>query len=312
MSRSIFKKSNVYKPFDYSWADEYRKVSENSHWIVEEVDMTKDLEDFRMADEGTRQFIKNILSIFTESDHAVGNGYIGLMNEVRNSEIRGMLTSFAAREWIHQEGYAYLNESLGLPENYYSEFLKYPETVAKAEAAWFEGYDNIQHKLAKQVCLEGISLFGSFIMLKNFERLGKFLGTCKINEWSLKDETLHVQGLSRLFREICNERPETVNDGFKKEIYKMVRTIVNIEHSFIDFAFKGFSPEGLDKRDVKTYIEYIADRRLIQLGLKENYKIGENPLSWFDELTNGSSLQNFFEGRSADYDVAGLTGEWRY
>jgi ribonucleoside-diphosphate reductase beta chain len=102
------------------------------------------------------------------------------------------------------------------------------------------------------------------------------------------------------------------NDEFKKEIYKMVRTIVNIEHSFIDFAFKGFSPEGLDKRDVKTYIEYIADRRLIQLGLKENYGIEENPLTWFDELTNGSSLQNFFEGRSADYDVAGLTGEWRY
>ncbi len=312
---SIFTQSKIYKPMRYEWAEKYRQESEQMHWITDEVDFNQDLVDFReKLTEDEREFVKSILSIFTQSDFAVANYYVDfLLPTIKNNEIRGMLSSFNCREWEHQRGYAQLNESLGLPESYYKDFLEHTATLDK----WNFYTDNPKdaaygHRIAKQVLTEGIALFGAFIMLKNFERHGLLLGTCKVNEWSLKDETLHVEGNSKLFRTWCAENPELINDDFKKVIYDMVREVVKLEEAFIDFAFNKHHIRDLHKEDVKTYIRYIADRRLLQQGLKENYEVGKNPLPWFDELTNGSSLQNFFEGRSADYDVAGLTGEWSY
>ena len=309
---SLHNYSRTYKPLQFQWAEDYRKESENIHWIVDEVEMTKDVEDYKLASEEEKAFIKNILSIFTQSDFNVANGYLPLLNEIKNNEVRGMLTSFMAREYIHQEGYAHLNESLGFPDSYYTDFLEHRETLAKDSFMSNTGYNSFGHKLAKGILLEGISLFGSFVMLKNFERYGKYLGTCKINEWSLRDETLHVEGNARLFRVWCGENLEEINDEFKKTIYSMTREIVRLEKNFIDFAFGSYNPQGLTKEEVKEYIEYIADRRLLQLGLKPNFNIESNPLPFMDELSNGSSFQNFFEGRSADYDVAGLTGNWEY
>jgi len=115
-----------------------------------------------------------------------------------------------------------------------------------------------------------------------------------------------------LFRTWCNENKDQINDTFKRHIYSTAREIVEIEKAFIDFAFDTYEPYRLTKEDVKKYIEYIADRRLIQLGLKGNYNVTSNPLPWFDEVNNGSSLQNFFEGKVTEYSVVGMTGEWSY
>jgi len=313
---NIFEESTLYKPMKYQWAEDYRQESEQMHWVTDEVDFNQDLVDFReklTVDE--QEFVKSILSIFTQSDFAVANYYVGfLLPLIKNNEIRGMLSSFNGREWEHQRGYAQLNESLGLPESYYTDFLEHNATLAKwnfyTENNSVQG--NFGLAIVKQVLTEGIALFGAFIMLKNFERHGLLMGTCKINEWSLKDETLHVEGNARLFRTWANENPSDIDDSFKKSIYEMTREVVELEIDFVDFAFSKHEIRDLHKKDVKEYIRYIADRRLTQLGLKVNYGIDKNPLPWFDELTNGSSLQNFFEGRSADYDVSGLTGEWLY
>lgn len=305
--------SKTAKPLIYPKAEEYRVLSEDAHWIVKEVDMTKDVEDYKLASIDEKDFIGNILSLFTQSDFNVANGYLPLINYAKNNEIRGMLTSFMAREFIHQEGYAHLNESLGFPDDYYTDFLEHKETAEKdayMQDDVFKG--NFGLSLAKGILLEGISLFGSFIMLKNFERFGKYPGMCTINEWSLRDETLHVEGNAWLFRVWCNENRGEVNDTFKRHIYSTAREIVELEKNFIDFAFNSYNPPKLTKEAVKEYIEYIADRRLIQLGLKANYGIESNPLPWFDEITNGSSHTNFFEKRSTDYSVAGMSGEFRY
>lgn len=308
----LTKYSTAYKEFKYPWAEQYRQESENSHWITDEVDMTKDVEDYKIASQDEKEFIKNLLSIFTQSDFNVAKGYLPLLNHVKNNEVRGMLTSFMAREYEHQRGYAHLNESLGFPDTYYTDFLEHKETLEKDLFMNRETSDNFGLKLAKGILLEGISLFGSFIMLKNFERHGKYLGMCKINEWSLKDETLHVEGNAKLFRVWAQENSKEIHNYFKKDIYDMAREIVALEHSFIDFAFRNHTVEDLEAKDVKKYIEYIADRRLLQLGLKANFGITDNPLPWFDEITSGSSFQNFFEGKSTDYDVVGLTGTWGY
>lgn len=308
----LTEKSVTYKPLRYPQAEEYRLQSEDIHWIVKEVEMSKDVEDFKAASVEEKEFIKNILSIFTQSDFNVAAGYLPLINQIKNNEVRGMLTSFMAREFIHQEGYAHLNESLGFPDSYYTDFLKHMETREKDTYMAESIFENFGLKLAKGILLEGISLFGSFIMLKNFERVGKYLGMCTINEWSLRDESLHVEGNAWLFRTWCSENPESVNDAFKLHIYSMAREIVALEQSFIEFAYGSYQPPNLDKEDVKAYIEYIADRRLLQLGLKPNFGRSSNPLPWMDELNNGSSLANFFEKRVTDYSVAGMTGEFAY
>lgn len=304
--------SKTYKPLRYPQAEEYRLASEDIHWIVKEVEMTKDLEDYKGASPEEREFIKNILSIFTQSDFNVAAGYMPLINKIKNNEVRGMLTSFMAREFIHQEGYAHLNESLGFPDSYYTDFLEHQETLEKDSYMASATFESFGLKLAKGILLEGISLFGSFIMLKNFERVGKYLGMCTINEWSLRDESLHVEGNAWLFRTWCSENPREVNDQFKMHIYTMAREIVELEKKFVEFAFGTYQPPQLDKEDVKAYLEYIADRRLLQLGLKPNFGRSVNPLPWMDELNNGSSLANFFEKRVTDYAVAGMEGEFTY
>lgn len=304
--------STTYKPFLYGWAEDYRKQSEDIHWITDEVEMSKDVEDYKAASVQEREFIKNILSIFTQSDFNVANNYLPLITTIQNNEVRGMLTSFMCREFEHQKGYAFLNESLGFPDSYYTDFLKHKETLDKDAYMKLQTNGSFGLKLAKGILLEGISLFGSFIMLKNFERVGKYLGMCTINEWSLRDESLHVEGNAKLFRVWCEENPQEVNDEFKLRIYGMARDIVSIEKDFIDFAFGEYNPPNLDKEAVKQYIEYIADRRLLQIGLKPNYGVSKNPLPWFDEINNGSSLANFFEKRVTDYSVAGMTGEFTY
>lgn len=311
----INKFNPVYKPFVYSWAEDIRKRHEKVHWVPEEADLTADAEQWRHTlTDDERGLTKNLLSMFTQSDEGVGKFYLDyLLPRVANNEIRNMLVSFASREAIHQEGYALLNDTLGLGDEFWNDFMTHPETLAKWEYLIEEQhYDNLGIMLAKQVAFEGVSLFASFTMLKNFERFGKLLGTCKINEWSLRDETIHVEGNSKLFRQWCIENPHEVNDNFKKTIYDVFRKVTQLELDFIDMAFGSYTIQGLDKEEVKLYIKYIADRRLLQLGLKENYMIEHNPLPWMDELTGGSSVQNFFEGRVADYSVAGFSGVYLY
>lgn len=304
--------STTYKPFAYPWAEDFRKQSEDIHWITEEVEMSKDVEDYKNASQEEKEFIKNILSIFTQSDFNVANGYLPLINDIKNNEVRGMLTSFMCREFEHQKGYAFLNESLGFPDAYYTDFLKHKETSEKDLYMRTPTNGNFGLKLAKGILLEGISLFGSFIMLKNFERIGKYIGTCTINEWSLRDESLHVEGNAKLFRAWCQENSHEINDDFKLAIYNMVREIVKLEQDFVNFAFASYAAPNLEADEVNKYIEYIGDRRLLQLGLKPNFGVKENPLPWFDEITNGSSFANFFEKRVTDYSVAGMSGDFTY
>jgi len=135
-------------------------------------------------------------------------------------------------------------------------------------------------------------------------------GMCEVVEWSIKDESLHVVGMSRLFREFCNEHPRVVNDEFKKEIYEMFRVAVSLEDKVIDLAYEMGPVEGLDKGEVKAYIRHLADRRLIMLGLKPNWGIKDNPLPWVEWIVAGDSFKNFFEGTVTDYSAAGMTGDW--
>jgi len=261
-----------------------------------------------------RNHITQILRLFTQSDVQVGTNYLeAYIPKFKNNEIRAMLTSFANREFVHQRAYALLNDTLGLPEEEFSAFTEIEEMQNKLD--FMADIDvhttaGLAQAIARSVLNEGMSLFSAFAMLLNYQRFGKMKGMCEIVEWSVRDESMHCEGMTKLFREYCDEHPKIVTDQFKQSIYQMFRDAVDIEDKVIDLAFGLGTVEGLTKEEVKTYIRYIADRRLIQLGLKGNWDQRDNPLPWLEWVIAGDSFKNFFEGVVTDYNAAGMTGEW--
>lgn len=310
--------SKTYKPFQYPWAVELAVKHEKIHWVEDEVTLEDDITDWKRdkVSPCEKQFITQVLRLFTQSDVSVGSFYYDKLIPVfRNNEVRNMLGSFAAREAIHQRAYALLNDSLGLPEGDYAAFLQYKEMADKIEfmsEASNDSHAALGQALAKAVFNEGVTLFASFAMLLNFQRRGLMKGCGKIVEWSVRDESLHVEGVSRLFRDFCAEHPRIVTDGFKKDIYTTAKAVVILEDKFIDLAYTGCTIAGLAANEVKTYIRYIMDRRLIQLGFKGIFKQKDNPIPWLEHILNGVDHTNFFEGRVTDYSVGNLMGDWGY
>lgn len=305
-----------YKPFHYPWAMEMAESHEKIHWGSWEVKLQEDVDQWKQnkITLEEKNHITQILRLFTQSDVQVAHNYSDLfIPKFQNHEIRNMLLSFAAREGTHQRSYALLNDTLGFDDVEYEAFLDYKQMVNKIE--FMQDNDvSTQNGLAKalaQTCVnEGMSLFSAFAMLLNYQRFGKMKGMCEVVEWSIRDESMHVEGMSRLFREFCQEHPRVVTDEFKKEIYDMFRTAVKLEDKVIDLAYKMGDVEGLDKTEVKQYIRHLADRRLIQLGLKPNFGVKDNPLPWIEWIIAGDSFKNFFEGTVTDYSAAGMQGEW--
>jgi ribonucleoside-diphosphate reductase beta chain len=309
--------SETYKPFRYPWAVELTKRHEQAHWIEDEIDLSDDVADWKNGklSDAEKDYIIQVLRLFTQSDVAVGQNYYDFfIPKLKNNEIRNMLGSFAAREGVHQRAYALLNDTMGLPESEFHSFLEYKEMANKVEFMRDNdnsNYSNLALAVAKSVFSEGISLFASFVMLLNFQRFGKMKGMCKVVEWSIRDETMHVDGMTQIFRGFCEEHPRVVTDDFKKEIYSMLRKVVRLEDKFIDLAYNGYDDiVELSKDDVKLYIRHIADRRLLQLGLKPNFKVKDNPLPWLDWVLNAPDHTNFFENRVTEYEVGGLKGSW--
>lgn len=313
---SVLERSKTYKPFQYAWAINFAETSEKMHWVEQEVDLT---EDVRQWNDGTitkseKNLILEIMKTFTQSDTEVASGYVEYFLPVfKNNEIRQMLISFTSREGIHQRAYALFNDTIGLPDDSYSLFLddyEMKNKIFQMTEMDTSSYKNIAKSIARTIISEGISLFGAFVMLLNFQRYGKLLGLSKINEWSIKDETLHLEGMVYLFHEFLKEHPRIVTDEFKSDIYVMFTNALKLEERFVDIAFSMGNIEGLCKKDVKKYLKYITDRRLLQLGLKGINNVKENPLPWLDYIISGDNLTNFFEQRVADYSTVGMSGDW--
>jgi glutaredoxin 3 len=312
----LLEESQTYKPFQYAWAVEAAIDHEKIHWGEWEAKLQEDVAQWQGGKLSAQEkhHITQILKLFTQSDVAVGRNYLEYyIPKFKNNEIRAMLSSFANREFVHQRSYALLNDTLGFPEDEFSAFLEYK--VMKDKVDFMGDIDMHSHAgtglaIARSVMNEGMSLFSAFIMLLNYQRYGKMKGMCEIVEWSIRDETMHTEGMVKLFREFCDEHPKIVTDEFKKQIYDMFRMGVALEDKVIDNAFEMGEVEGLTAHDVKQYIRYLADRRLIQLGLKGNWKVKENPLDWLEWVLNGASHKNFFEGTVTDYNSDGMEGEW--
>jgi ribonucleoside-diphosphate reductase beta chain len=309
---------NHFKPFNYPWAYDAWLKHEQSHWLHTEVPMLEDVKDWkkRLTNE-EKQFLTHIFRFFTQGDIDVAGGYVkNYLPHFPQPEIRMMLMGFAAREALHIAAYSHLIETLGMPESTYNQFLEYEEMRDKHDYITQISSRNgtvestATHIAAFSAFTEGMQLFSSFIMLLNFPRHGKMKGMGQIVTWSIVDETQHAENMIKLFRAYVEENKEIWNDELKGKIYSIAERMVALEDRFIDLAFNMGPMDGLDANDVKRYIRYIADRRLISLGLKGIMKVKKNPLPWVEEMINAPTHTNFFENRATDYAKGALTGNW--
>lgn len=306
---------NYFRPFTYPWCYDAFLQSEQMHWLHSEVPLQEDVVDWKnKLSQAEKDFLMHLFRFFTQADVDVAGAYVkNYLPNFPQPEVRMMLGSFTARECIHIAAYSHLIETLGIPETTYNEFLQYKEMRDKHD---FVGEFVIQDEqsLAQQIAVfsaftEGMQLFSSFVMLLNFARFGKMKGMGQIIAWSIADESLHTESMIKLFREFVRENKHIWTDELKSQIYTIAEKMVVLEDNFIDLAYGVNEMEGLTKEDVKLYIRYIADRRLISLGLKGIYKIKRNPLPWIDGML-GVTHSNFFEQKVTDYAKGALTGSW--
>ncbi|MBT6535694.1 MAG: ribonucleotide-diphosphate reductase subunit beta [Rhodospirillaceae bacterium] len=313
---SLLEERVQYKPFSYPWAYDAWLMQQRVHWLPEEVPLADDVKDWhRTLSNGERNLLTHIFRFFTQADVEVNNCYMKHYSQVfKPTEVQMMLAAFSNIETVHISAYSHLLDTIGMPETEYSAFLKYQQMKDKYDYMQEFGIST-NRDIAKTLAMfgaftEGLQLFASFAILMNFPRFNKMKGMGQIVTWSVRDESLHTASIIKLFRTFIHENPEIWDDEFQRELYVACETVLNHEDAFIDLAFEMGGIEGLEGREVKQYIRYIADRRLSQLGLQPVYRIEKNPLPWMEEMLNGVEHANFFENRATEYSKAATEGSW--
>lgn len=330
--QNLLTSRSTYKPFLYPWAHVAYQEQKAAEWSIEEIPLADDVKDWNSGklNDSEKNLLTQIFRFFTQADVDVAKGYLHQYIPIfgHQPELASMLTIFAKMEAEHVNAYSSLLDTIGMPETEYQAFAEYTAMADKHELIsnttmfidqWSnedgrveytkESLESIALGLAVYSAFtEGLQLFSSFAILLNFSRFGNMKGMGQAITWSIRDESLHVKYMIKLFHTFIEEHPELWTDEFKKKIYEACRTIVDLEDSFIDLAFEQGDVKGLTSAEVKQYIRYIADRRLLQLGLKPNYGVKENPLEWLDSILNGVEHGNFFETRVTEYNKASVVG----
>jgi ribonucleoside-diphosphate reductase beta chain len=313
---SLLDAKPIYKPFHYPWAYEAWQTQQKIHWLPEEIPLGDDVKDWKHnLSASEKHLLTQIFRFFTQADIEVNNCYMRHYSRVfQPTEIQMMLAAFSNMETIHIAAYSHLLDTIGMPETEYVAFMKYKEMKDKYDYMQEFNVDD-KRNIAKTLAVfgaftEGLQLFASFAILLNFPRFNKMKGMGQVVTWSVRDETLHTNSIIRLFNTFLNENPEIWDEELKRDLYTACSTIISHEDAFIDLAFEMGDQQGLTADDVKAYIRYIGDRRLVQLGLQPIYHIEKNPLPWIDEILNGVEHANFFENRVTEYARAATQGSW--
>ena len=307
--------SHSYKPFRYPWAYDFWKRQQQIHWMPEEVPLGEDCKDWAAKlNDQERNLLTQIFRFFTQSDVEVNDNYMERYARVfRPTEIKMMLASFSNMETIHIAAYALLLETIGMPDSEFSAFTQYKEMKDKHDFMQKFGVET-DADILRTVAMfgaftEGLQLFASFAMLMNFPRFNKMKGMGQIVSWSVRDESLHCEGMIRIFHTLAAETG-ALTDEVKNDIIDCCREVVKMEDAFIDLAFSMGPVQGMTAQDIKNYIRYIADWRLGQLKLPAIYGVKEHPIPWLSEILNGVEHANFFEQRATEYSKGATGGDW--
>src|ERR1700742_3379785 len=323
----LLNSSGTYDVTRYPWAYECWKRQQQTHWMGEEVPLGADIKDWQSghltdADKG---LLTQIFRFFTQSDVEVGDNYLKRYIPIfQPLEVQMMMAAFTNMETVHIDAYALLLKTLGMPQAEFEAFRDYDEMRAKADYMHTFGVGTVGD-VARTLAMfgsftEGMSLFASFAMLLNFPRHNKMNGMGQIVSWSVRDESLHCEGITRLYHE-WNRETGAVTPAVRDDIVDVAKTMVGLEERFVDLAFGLGEIEGMTAADIKSYVRYIADWRLSQLKLtpvfgyfakEENVysQVKKHPLPWLVEILNGVEHANFFEQRSTEYSKGASKGNW--
>jgi ribonucleoside-diphosphate reductase beta chain len=323
---------DYYKPFSYPWAfDAYRTMAK-MRWEADLVPLDEDIADwkYKLIDP-ERNLLTQLFRFFTQGDVDIGRAYRDrYMPKFQHPEIEMLLVEIGSSEANHVYAYSKLLDTIGMPEVEYMAFHHYAEMMAKHEYLFRERFQlqswlaaatsplsvemRSRAALALDIAVfsafgEGVQLFSSFAMLMRFQANGVMKGMSTIIEWSIRDESHHVECMTKLFRQFIVENPSLWRDELKASIYQACVDMVALEDRFIDLAFSVGGVRGMTPEDTKRYIRFIADRRLNALGLKDKFGIEENPFEWLEWIIGAPTHTNFFEQRPTEYSQGGAT-DW--
>jgi ribonucleoside-diphosphate reductase beta chain len=326
MTIGLLTPSTGYKPFRYPWAYDFWKTQQQVHWLPEEVPLGEDCKNWDALSVAEKNFLTHIFRFFTQADIDVLDNYQERYARVfKPVEVKMMLGAFQNMETVHVAAYSHLLDTVGMPEIEYSAFMQYKAMKDKHDYMDQFGMKSHADILTTLTMFgafsEGLQLFASFAMLMNFPRHNKMKGMGQIVSWSVRDESLHCEGIMRLAQAFSHETGIPITTGeVGDRVLGHCAKVVEMEDAFIDLAFEMGPLPGLTAEDMKKYVRFIADWRLMQLGFKSGSTAYEgpmfrtdqrsNPLPWLQPLLSAQEHANFFEQRSTEYSKASSTGAW--
>ncbi len=281
---SLLEERHVYKPFRYPWAYEAWLTQQRIHWLPEEVPLADDVKDWaKKLTDGERNLLTQIFRFFVQADVEVNNCYMKHYSRVfKPTEVQMMLAAFSNMETIHISAYSHLLDTIGMPESEYEAFLKYKEMKDKYDYMREWGVET-KADIAKTLAVfgaftEGVQLFASFAILMNFPRFNKMKGMGQIITWSVRDETLHTNSIDQALPHLRRGEPgslerRAVNATSTRPAKRSSITRTPSSTSPSRWAPSRASPP----HEVKNYIRYIADRRLIAAQPAADLPHGQEP-----------------------------------
>lgn len=311
-------------PLRYGWAYELYRTMKANHWEPEDIQMARDIEQWRDAaalSEIDRWIVRMGIGYFSAAEGIVGDNILHVVRELMTaSELKLVLGRHAHEENIHADSLLYMISSLGIDPHECEAMFEDVETIEAKNRFVTDVSRELRRDLdmtdpaakrllAKNIfvfgqCMEGTQFYGLFGMILSLYRQNKLTGIGTMFRYTLRDESNHIELFRRLLGELVAENPEIWTDDFREELRGLMREAVELEQRFISDCLP-VEGVGLSAEDFSTYIDYIADRRLVGCGLEPLRDVAiENPLPWLAELMDIRKEQNFFEGRVTEYQKA--------
>jgi len=295
----------VILPIKYPEIWKMYKMAEASFWTAEEIDLSLDYKDWEKFGDGERHFISHILAFFAASDGIVNeNLAVNFMGEVQIPEARCFYGFQIMMENIHSETYAllidtYIKDPIQ-KDHLFHAIDTVPAVKKKAEWAlrWIEG-GNFPERLVAFAAVEGIFFSGSFCSIFWLKKRGLMPGLTFSNELISRDEGMHCEFACLLYKMLENRLSQ-------EQVFEIIADAVMIEKEFITEALP-VDLIGMNAKLMKQYIEFVADRWLVELGYAKMFN-STNPFD-FMELISLQGKTNFFEKRVGDYQKSGVMSE---
>ena len=316
---------NQLVPFKYEWAWQKYLDGCANHWMPQEVNMTADISLWKSdtgLTEDERLIIMRSLGFFSTADSLVANNLVlALYRHITNPECRQYLLRQAFEEAIHTHAYQYCIQSLGMDEGEVFNMYREVPSVAR-KAAWGLKYTQslgdptfntgtpeadqtlLRNLIAFYCVLEGIFFYCGFTQILSMGRRNKMTGVAEQFQYILRDESMHLNFGIDMINQIKIENPHLWTKEFQQEVTQMILegALLEIEYAR-DTMPRGVL--GMNAAMMEEYLKFIANRRLIQLGLPEQYVGVTNPFSWMSEMMDLRKEKNFFETRVTDYQTGG-------